>query len=512
MTGANTETSTVSYSHSLAFSPDSKTLAVGQGGEKLLLWNIGSGTRTEFGVTQGYRGPNVLAYSSDGKTLVEGSRCNSEQVKRWDIATGKKIVALNGDGAEYVRAVRYSPVSRTLCVTYGGWGVFSETKLWNADTGKTMATFKEQHPYASAAYSPDGKMLAVARRTDTTEIWDAATGKMIRKIPGCLYPGPLPQYPPPGGGNVPRPTMLVDAVAFSGDGKWLVICHQFGYTELRDTTTWKPVRVLSQGYQDLDSFPEGSTLYTPSASWSVAISKDGKWLATGGDSEARLWDANLGKCVFSASVPEIQFVALSANGNTLAAGGQAWDLRKMKDQYQLLVAQGLWKDSSALTTTKRKKATWRPHDQPMALSGDGTLLVQPAFTRSGGTWSAMWLRTYLSLQEAVTAKSIRDIEFEVSRLFTGHRSIVNCLSLTSDSKSLFIGAGKTVKHWDLATGKEIRVFQGHTDNVLSLSISADSKHLATGSADGTAPLWDIESGKELRVFLPVLQDVSRDVV
>ena len=59
---------------------------------------------------------------------------------------------------------------------------------------------------------------------------------------------------------------------------------------------------------------------------------------------------------------------------------------------------------------------------------------------------------------------------------------------------------KTLRLWDLETGKEIRKFEGH-EGVVHGVFSSDGRRVLSTSSDQTVRLWDTESGKELHRFL-----------
>src|SRR5882672_1239163 len=46
----------------------------------------------------------------------------------------------------------------------------------------------------------------------------------------------------------------------------------------------------------------------------------------------------------------------------------------------------------------------------------------------------------------------------------------------------------------------IATFQGHQETVYGVALSADGKQLLTASFDKTVKLWDVASGKEIRTF------------
>ncbi|HEU4418892.1 MAG TPA: hypothetical protein VFT55_08125 [Planctomycetota bacterium] len=49
---------------------------------------------------------------------------------------------------------------------------------------------------------------------------------------------------------------------------------------------------------------------------------------------------------------------------------------------------------------------------------------------------------------------------------------------------------KTVRVWDVTTGKETTILRGHEDCVRSASFSPDGTRVLTASLDNTARLWD----------------------
>jgi WD40 repeat protein len=67
----------------------------------------------------------------------------------------------------------------------------------------------------------------------------------------------------------------------------------------------------------------------------------------------------------------------------------------------------------------------------------------------------------------------------------------------SDGKTLASGsADKTIKLWDVRTGKETATLKGHTDFVYTVAFSPDEEMLASGGVDRTIILWDVKAGKK----------------
>lgn len=74
---------------------------------------------------------------------------------------------------------------------------------------------------------------------------------------------------------------------------------------------------------------------------------------------------------------------------------------------------------------------------------------------------------------------------------TGHEHFISDVTLSTDGQFALSGSwDKTLRLWDLQTGKTTRQFRGHTNDVLSVAFSADNRQIVSGSRDKTIKLWN----------------------
>jgi small GTP-binding protein len=103
-------------------------------------------------------------------------------------------------------------------------------------------------------------------------------------------------------------------------------------------------------------------------------------------------------------------------------------------------------------------------------------------------------------------KTVRLWDLETGRCLRameGHGDDVFCVAWSADHRRVLSGSGsgdKTVRLWDLLTGRYLRVLEGHTGYVRSVAGSADQRRALSGSGDKTVRLWDLETGRCLRVL------------
>src|SRR5262249_5044613 len=84
----------------------------------------------------------------------------------------------------------------------------------------------------------------------------------------------------------------------------------------------------------------------------------------------------------------------------------------------------------------------------------------------------------------------------------GHTDVVKCVAFSPDSKTLASASrDKTIKLWDVVTGKEKATIPGHTGRVSSVAYSPDGKTLASGSDNEVLNMDSPEDNKSIRLWV-----------
>jgi WD40 repeat protein len=98
------------------------------------------------------------------------------------------------------------------------------------------------------------------------------------------------------------------------------------------------------------------------------------------------------------------------------------------------------------------------------------------------------------------------------RTLVGNDRGISALAISPDGKWLASGGGEKLEGgeliiWEVATGRKAHSLTGHTDIIGAVAFSPDGRWLASGSGDNTVRIWDVASGRELRKIEGMPSDV-----
>ena len=457
--------------HAVAFSPDGKLLATAGANNEIALWEMPS--LKQSCCCRGHQGEvRSLDFAPDGKQLVSASM--DKTVRVWDPASGKEIRRPEAPG--FVDGIRWSPDGKTIAVRSNGDTIL----LWNAKSGKTLRQFVGYGGGLSypMAFSADGKHL-LAVQGNALQLWETATGK-------ALFPG-----------SAIREGFR--SLAYAGDGLTMATVSWEGTIRLWDTETQQERRRFG-GEQLLGIH-------------SLALSRDGRLVATAGNGKTTLWNTATATKLFrwDGDLNDGFDLAFTPNGQVLASANgdgsiQLWQtgtgkpFRRLTGHSQGPVygvafsPDGQMLLSGGLDKTMRLW-DWNTNTEIRAFKGHNDWVMAVAFAPDGTTAASACGSNdpFIRLWNVKTGKELRSFEAHKP---AGNTAIVS-IAYSPDGRMLAsAGFGETIHLWEVATGKERCRFHGQDYRISRLTFSQDGRVLASIGDDSTALFWDA-TGRQL---------------
>jgi len=377
------------------------------------------------------------------------------------------------------RAVAFSPDGRFLATAGRSNTIF----IWDMDKQQPVSAPLVGHTdwINSLAFNADSTLLASASSDGTVRLWNPQTGAAVGQ--------------PLGSGQD-----AIWAVAFSPDGM-LASAGADSIIRLWDVKSGT-VKQSLQGHEDVI--------------YSLAFSPDGHSLASGSaDNSVRLWDISSGKVLhtFTDHTNWVMSVSFSPDGQLLASSGAdetvfIWDVKTYETKTTFSTGQSDWVRSLAFSADGQTLVT---------ASQDGTIrLWEPSsgtpigkvLTASGGVWSIAF-RSGSSTRELASADAAgKTILWKLDAtpaLVTARipsTEPITSLTFAHDPNLLLYSSGNItsgatentgIHLWNVPQGKEQAVLQGQGGTITGIVYDAGLNKLFSSSTDGTLFAWDMNA-------------------
>lgn len=240
----------------------------------------------------------------------------------------------------------------------------------------------------------------------------------------------------------------------------------------------------------------------------VAVTADGKWLATGGaDNQIRLFNLADGKPgkVLAGHAGPITSLKFTVDNTKLVSGSTDKSIRVWNPVDGAVLARI---DTPAAVTSLTLN-----QDSTQIISGGADNLIRvwtvPATpTKQIGATAipvvALQIspdKKWLAVPSAEGKVDLVDLATsQVVKSFAGHVGAITSLGFSANSARLITGgADKSVRIWDVATGQPVAVLQGNGDVVTAVGLHPNGNQAVSGTADGKLAVWklDVPAGQPL---------------
>jgi WD40 repeat protein len=479
---------------SVCLSGDGRNALSGSADNTMRLWELSTGRclRTFEGHSEAVSAgaATSVCLSGDGRyALSRGSW--DKTLRLWELSTGRCLRTFKG----------HRDSVNSVCLSGDGRHALSGSedktvRLWELSTGRCLRTFVgHTHAVFSVSLSGDGRFALSGSGHGWMRLWQLDTGRCLRTWKANEPSGDMPLEEPDQEPFDGTETFTLHSVCLSGDGRYALSGGDDGTLRLWELSTGRCLRTF-----------KGPTRMA----FSVCLSGDGRYALSGGDDGTlRLWEVSTGRCLrtFGGHTDPVSSVCLSADGRYALSGSwdktlRLWELPSTFEKVLPLEPSRLTGAAAAVAADRgyrqgmeEGRRALERGDAPAALRALREARDQPGCRRRPEAL-ALWTRLYRLLPRASQVGGWQ------ARVFKGHTASVRSVFLSGGGRYALSGGGedKTVRLWEVATGRCLRIFKGHTDQVWSVCMSSDGRYALSASRDKTLRLWEAATGRCLRAF------------
>ena len=450
--------------NSVAFSPDSKSLATVNNNYLIYLWDVIA--REHKATLPG--GARYITYSPDGKMLAGSS---GTYITLWDIETRQQIRKIQG--RSYSR-ILFSPDGKTLASS----DVDDKLRIWDIETGKNIhALTMNATVDKSIAFSPDGRLIAGGSPKFTIRLWDPKTGKHVNTLSGHTDPVHSLVFTPDGktliSGSGDKTIRIWDLK--TGIEKIILTGHQWAVDSLAISPDSLTIASASFDgtirFWDLQSGENKSTIRQAHHSHHATLSTDGSMLATDSNEDVIIWDTLTGKrkSLLTGFTDGLFSLSFSQDASVIFGNSKAERM--------------IWETKTGKLMNKKTFGMDEmfshivPYENKKTYSPDGTTLAIRIKDGKIELWDTITRKRKLKLEK--------------------HANQVRAFTFSSDGSMLVIATNEEFEMWDTDAGKRIATYPKPGINPSVLAISKDGRMLAGGEREGRVNLWDINTGAHI---------------
>ena len=411
---------------SVAISTDGKTIVSGSRDGILRLWNLQG---QQIYVLRGHEASvTSVAISPDGQYIVSGSDDNT--LRLWDM--GGKAIGLPLKGhRKRISGVAISPNGQYI-VSGSDDNTLRLWNRWGKPIGKPFQMGKKSYrsySITSVAFSPDGEYIVSGSVDGTVRLWN---------LQGQLIGKPIKAHKMPVTTVAVRPNeIIVSGSSDISDGQ------RFGNSIVDNR-----VRQWDRNGQMVNDFRYD---------WGfndVAISSDGETIVSGSlDGTVQLWTPE-GRSIdetLRGHKGSVGDIAISPNGEYIVSSDnktvRLWNLQNV-----------------GITTLREHKNSVTT----VAISPDGETIVSGSDDNTVRLWNR---------------------QGEIIHVLRGHQDSVEAVAISPDGGTIVSGSNdKTVRLWN-RQGQVLAVLSGHQNNVIDVAISPDGQTIVSYSTDDMR-LWN----------------------